>query len=285
MDVVVATPGRLLDHLRRKNVNFRHLQFLVLDEGDRMLDMGFAPDIRRILSFLPRKRQSMLFSATIPQEIRALAGAALTDPVTVEAGQRAAPAEGIEHLAYPVSRAGKRDLLLGILRNRDYDKLLLFARTRQDVDHLARVLKREGFDIDLIHSDRRQKEREQALSKFRQGNTRILVATDVAARGLDIEGITYVINYNVPENPEDYIHRIGRTARAEASGWAITLFTMDEAHLLEAVERFMGKEIPRCREEGFDYGDFTYVLDLEQSRPSPSRLSSRSPGRSFRRRR
>ncbi len=285
VDVVVATPGRLLDHLRRKNVNFRHLQFLVLDEGDRMLDMGFAPDIRRILSFLPRKRQSMLFSATIPQEIRALAGAALTDPVTVEAGQRAAPAEGIEHLAYPVSRAGKRDLLLGILRKRDYDKLLLFARTRQDVDHLARVLKREGFDIDLIHSDRRQKEREQALSKFRQGNTRILVATDVAARGLDIEGITYVINYNVPENPEDYIHRIGRTARAEASGWAITLFTMDEAHLLEAVERFMGKEIPRCREEGFDYGDFTYVLDLEQSRPSPSRLSSRSPGRSFRRRR
>ncbi|MFQ5912122.1 MAG: DEAD/DEAH box helicase [Nitrospinota bacterium] len=285
VDAVVATPGRLLDHMRRKNVHFRHLQFLVLDEADRMLDMGFAPDIRRILTFLRRKRQSMLFSATMPREIRALAGAALTDPVTIEVGKRAAPAEGIEHMAYPVSRSRKLDLLLRILRKREYDRLLLFARTRQDVDLLAQVLGREGFSIDLIHSDRRQRERESALSKFRQGNTRILVATDIAARGLDIEGITYVINYNVPENPEDYIHRIGRTARGEASGWAITLVTLDEDRMLGAIEGFMGKGIRKCREEDFDYGDFAYILDLEMSRPTPARPSSRGGGRSFRRRR
>ncbi|MBI2882258.1 MAG: DEAD/DEAH box helicase [Candidatus Tectomicrobia bacterium] len=285
VDVVVATPGRLLDHLRRKNVHFRALRFLVLDEADRMLDMGFAPDIRRILSFLPKKRQSMLFSATMPVEIQGLAGAALTDPVTVEAGRRAAPAEGIEHVAYPVPKARKLDLLLHILRRREYDKLLLFARTRQDVDHIARVLEREGFAIDLIHSDRRQKEREQALSAFRKGKG-ILVATDIAARGLDIVGITYVINYNVPENPEDYVHRTGRTARAEAKGWAITLVSFDEERLLEAIERFMNQRIPRGREAGFDYGDFAYVLDLEEGRrPAAARPPPRSSGRSFRKRR
>jgi ATP-dependent RNA helicase RhlE len=284
VDVVVATPGRLLDHVRRKNVHFRNLKFLVLDEADRMLDMGFAPDIKKILSFLPKKRQSMLFSATIPPGIRSLAGAALHDPVTVEAGRRAAPAEGIDQAAYPVSRSLKMPLLLHILHEREYDKLLLFARTRMDVDHLAQVLGREGFDIDLIHSDRRQREREQALTKFRKGSTRILVATDVAARGLDIEGVTYVINYNVPENPEDYVHRIGRTARAEATGWAITLVSMGEENFLAAVERFMGKAIPRRREEDFDYGDFGYVLDLEKNRSSGPRPSLRG-SRSFRRRR
>ncbi|MDP6618033.1 MAG: DEAD/DEAH box helicase [Nitrospinota bacterium] len=284
VDVVVATPGRLLDQMRRRNVHFKKLQFLVLDEADRMLDMGFAPDIRRILTFLPKKRQSMLFSATMPVGIRALAGAALTDPVTVEVGRRAAPAEGIEHLAYRVSKSRKMDLLLHILREREYGRLLLFARTRQDVNVLAQMLTRERFSIDLIHSDRRQNEREKALSDFRRGKTQILVATDVAARGLDIEGITYVLNYNVPDNPEDYIHRIGRTARADADGWAVTLVTLDEEHMLKAIERFIGMEIAKGREESFDYGDFAYVLDLENRKPSAPSLSRRGRGRSFRRR-
>ncbi len=284
VDVVVATPGRLLDQMRRRNVHFKKLQFLILDEADRMLDMGFAPDIRRILTFLPKKRQSMLFSATMPVGIRALAGAALTDPVTVEVGRRAAPAEGIEHLAYRVSKSRKMDLLLHILREREYGRLLLFARTRQDVNVLAQMLMREGFSIDLIHSDRRQNEREKALSDFRCGKTQILVATDVAARGLDIDGITYVLNYNVPDNPEDYIHRIGRTARADAGGWAVTLVTLDEEHMLKAIERFIGMEIATGREENFDYGDFAYVLDLENRKPSAPTLSRRGKGRSFRRR-
>ena len=284
VDVVVATPGRLLDQMRRRNVHFKKLQFLILDEADRMLDMGFAPDIRRILTFLPKKRQSMLFSATMPVGIRALAGAALTDPVTVEVGRRAAPAEGIEHLAYRVSKSRKMDLLLHILREREYGRLLLFARTRQDVNVLAQMLMREGFSNDLIHSDRRQNEREKALSDFRRGKTQILVATDVAARGLDIEGITYVINYNVPDNPEDYIHRIGRTARVDATGWAVTLVTLDEEHMLKAIERFIGMEIAKGREENFDYGDFAYVLDLENRKPSAPSLSRRGRGRSFRRR-
>ena len=284
VDVVVATPGRLLDHVRRRNVHFKGLQFLVLDEADRMLDMGFAPDIRKILKLIPRKRQSMLYSATMPVGIRSLAGAALHDPLTIEVGRRSSPASGVEHSAYAISKVLKMDLLLHILEKREYDRLLLFARTRQDVNSLGQKLAREGFSMDLIHSDRRQREREKALSDFRKGKHQILVATDVAARGLDIEGIQYVINYNVPENPEDYIHRIGRTGRAEASGWAITLVTLDEERQLEAIERLMGKTIDRHRESDFDYGDFGYVLDLEDKRSGSSAPSLRSRGRSFRRR-
>ncbi len=284
-DVVVATPGRLLDHIRRKNVQFKGLQFLVLDEADRMLDMGFAPDIRKILKLIPQKRQSMLYSATIPVGIRSLAGATLNDPMTIEVGRRSAPASSVEHSAYAISKAKKMDLLLHILKRREYDRLLLFARTRQDVNTLGQKLERGGFSVDLIHSDRRQREREKALSDFRKGKYQILVATDVAARGLDIEGIQYVINYNVPENPEDYIHRIGRTGRAESNGWAITLVTQNEARQVEAIERLIGKKIERQREADFDYGDFGYVLDLEEKQAGSSPPSPRSRrSRSFRRR-
>ncbi|MEK7766545.1 MAG: DEAD/DEAH box helicase, partial [bacterium] len=220
-DLVIATPGRLLDQMGRGNVKFDSLQVLVLDEADRMLDMGFAKELDRILDRLPRKKQTMLFSATIPPEIESLCRGHLRNPVTVEVGQRAAPAIGIRHAVYPVPRHAKRALLSEILRRGQITtSVLIFTRTKRGADRLGRSLSEHGRRVAVLHADRSQSQRDAALADFKAGRSQFLVATDIAARGLDVEGITHVINYDVPGHPEEYVHRVGRTARVDAESRA-----------------------------------------------------------------
>ena len=252
VDVVVATPGRLMDHMRRKNVHFRDLQILVLDEADRMLDMGFLPDIKQIISRMPRQRQTMLFSATISPTISALARQFQRDPVSIEM-DLARPPEAIQQALYPVPKHLKTQLLLAILEQIEVSSMLVFTRTKQEADIVTRHLRQAKTSVACIHGDFKQRERIAALEGFRLGKHRVLVATNIAARGLDVEGISHVINYDVPEHPEDYIHRIGRTARAEADGDAITLVTPDDEALIHRIEYLLGRKIERKHLEGFDY--------------------------------
>lgn len=252
VDVVVATPGRLMDHMRRKNVNFRDLQILVLDEADRMLDMGFLPDIKQIISHMPRQRQTMLFSATISPTISALARQFQRDPVSIEM-DLARPPEAIQQALYPVPKHLKTQLLLAILEQIEVSSMLVFTRTKQEADIVTRHLRQAKTSVACIHGDFKQRERIAALEGFRLGKHRVLVATNIAARGLDVEGISHVINYDVPEHPEDYIHRIGRTARAEADGDAITLVTPDDEALIHRIEYLLGRKIERKLLAGFDY--------------------------------
>ncbi len=254
VDVIVATPGRLLDLMDRRAVSLSNVEVLVLDEADRMLDMGFIPDLRRIVRTLPTRRQTLLFSATVPPEIDELAQEVLIDPVTVAVGKRSAPVAGVTQLVYPVAHTQKLDLLAHVLAHQtDLDSVLIFTRTKHGADKLAGKLAREGYVTGRLHSNRTQSQRESALSAFRAGRLQVLVATDIAARGLDIENISHVINYDVPTHPEDYVHRIGRTARAAAVGTAITLMTSDEEKYLRLIERFISGTVPRVRVEGFPY--------------------------------
>ena len=251
VEILVATPGRLLDHVQQRSVNLGQVSILVLDEADRMLDMGFMPDIRKILALLPPKRQNLLFSATFDDEVRRLAATILTDPVTVEVAPRNTAAEAVRQLVYPVDRDRKEALLVHRLRTYDLRQVLVFTRTKLAASRLAARLDREGLDAVAIHSDRSQPERTRALEGFKSGDIRVLVATDVAARGLDIEDLPVVVNFELPWNPQDYIHRIGRTGRAGATGEAISLVTMDEADLLRGVQRLLRRAIPWTVEEGF----------------------------------
>ena len=218
VEIVVATPGRLLDHLHQKSINLSRVEFLVLDEADRMLDMGFIPDIKRILAELPRQRQNLLFSATFPEEVRRLAKELLHSPVTIEVAPRNAPADLVTHQVHLVPLLKKRSLLVRLIRSRDMRQVLVFVRMKRDANRLARQLQQDGITAKEIHSDRTQVERMQALEEFKQGKVPVLVATDIAARGLDIEELPFVINYELPHTPEDYVHRIGRTGRAGALG-------------------------------------------------------------------
>ena len=252
VDIVVATPGRLMDHTRRKNVNFKDLQVLVLDEADRMLDMGFLPDIRWILSRMPRQRQTMLFSATIPPTISALARQFQRDPVSIEI-DLAHPPEAIQQALYPVPKHLKTQLLLAILEQMEVSSMLVFTRTKREADIVTRQLRQTRIAVACIHGDFKQRDRISALEGFRSGKHRVLVATNIAARGLDVEGISHVINYDVPEHPEDYVHRIGRTARYEADGDAITLVTPDDEALIHRIEYLLGRKIERKTLPGFDY--------------------------------
>ena len=252
VDIVVATPGRLMDHTRRKNVNFKGLQVLVLDEADRMLDMGFLPDIRWILSRMPRQRQTMLFSATIPPTISALARQFQRDPVSIEI-DLAHPPEAIQQALYPVPKHLKTQLLLAILEQMEVRSMLVFTRTKREADIVTRQLRQTRIAVACIHGDFKQRDRISALEGFRSGKHRVLVATNIAARGLDVEGISHVINYDVPEHPEDYVHRIGRTARYEADGDAITLVTPDDEALIHRIEYLLGRKIERKTLPGFDY--------------------------------
>jgi ATP-dependent RNA helicase RhlE len=252
VDIVIATPGRLMDHMRRKNVHFDDLQILVLDEADRMLDMGFFPDIQQIVRQTPRQRQTMLFSATIPPAISSLARQFQRDPVNIEIDM-AQPPEAIQQALYPVPKHLKIQLLLAILEQMDISSMLVFTRTKQDADVVARQLRQARIDVACIHGDFRQRERISALEGFRSGKHQVLVATNIAARGWDVEGISHVINYNVPEHPEDYVHRIGRTARAEAEGDAITLVTPDDEPLIYRIEHLLDRKIERKTLPGFDY--------------------------------
>jgi ATP-dependent RNA helicase RhlE len=264
VDVLAATPGRLLDHLERGTVRLDKVQFLVLDEADRMLDMGFLPDVRRIVEKCPRQRHTSLFSATIPPQIETLIQWAMNNPETIEIGARRTPAETVKHVIYPVSESQKSDLLLELLKRVNYNSVLIFCRTKHGADRISGLLKRNNHAVAVLHSNRTQKEREQALEGFRSGKYEVLVATDIAARGLDIADVSHVINYDVPQHPEDYIHRIGRTGRAEAHGDAFTIMVAEDAGHVFAIERFISQKIPRVKLENFDY---RYTAVFEEAKP------------------
>jgi ATP-dependent RNA helicase RhlE len=253
VDILVATPGRLLDHLEHGNVRFDTLEIFVLDEADRMLDMGFLPDIRRIVAMLPPKRQTLLFSATIPPEIAHLANSLLHDPEQIQIGHRSSVAVGITHAVYPCAAHLKPSLLPAILREVGAKSVLIFTRTKRRADKLSRALEKSGRKIAVIHGDRTQNQRMAALEGFKRGKYDVLVATDIAARGLDVEGITHVINFDVPGSPEDYVHRIGRTARADAIGDAFTLVAPEEEYQMREIETHLGHALPRVALRDFDY--------------------------------
>jgi ATP-dependent RNA helicase RhlE len=263
-DIVAATPGRLLDHLEQGTLKLDKVEFLVLDEADRMLDMGFLPDVRRLVEKCPRARHSALFSATIPPAIETLIQWAMNKPETIEIGARRSPAETIKHVIYPVSDSQKTDLLLELLNRVNYHSVLVFCRTKHGADRVATLLKRNNHAVAVLHSNRTQKEREQALEGFREGKYEVLVATDIAARGLDIADVSHVVNYDVPQHPEDYIHRIGRTGRAEATGDAYTIMVAEDAPHVFAIERFISQKIPRVKLENFNY---TYTALFEEGKP------------------
>ena len=263
-EIVVATPGRLLDHMEKGTLRLDKTQFLVLDEADRMLDMGFLPDVRRILDKCPRQRHTALFSATIPPQIETLIKWAMHNPETIEIGARRSPAETVKHVIYPVADSQKTELLLKLLDSVNYNSVLIFCRTKHGADRIAQTLKRSNHAVAVLHSNRTQREREQALRGFRDGRFEVLVATDIAARGLDIADVSHVINYDVPQHPEDYIHRIGRTGRAEATGDAFTIMTSEDSSHVFAIERFISQKIARVKLENFDY---KYTMLFEEGKP------------------
>jgi ATP-dependent RNA helicase RhlE len=253
VDVLVATPGRLLDLLEQRATTLQSVTILVLDEVDRMLDMGFLPDVRRIVEKIPRTRQTLLFSATLPPEIERLAAWVLRDPALVEIGARRSPAETVSHAVYPVAAEQKFDLLMALLERTNFDSVLIFCRTKQNADRVAHFLKHAKHAVAVLHSNRTQRERIEALEGFKNGKYEVMVATDIASRGLDIAGVSHVINYDVPEHPEDYVHRIGRTGRAQNVGDAFTLMTGQELPALQAIEHFIGQKISRLKLENFPY--------------------------------
>jgi ATP-dependent RNA helicase RhlE len=252
VDLVVATPGRLMDHMRRGNVRFDHLEILVFDEADRMLDMGFLPDIKTILRQMPARRQTLLFSATMPQAILSLSYRFLKDPVRIEI-DTAQPPAAIQQQIYPVPKHLKIPLLTELLKDNSVESALVFTRTKQEADILTRKLQEAGLSIAEIHGGFHQKKRLQALQRFRTGKVRILVATNIAARGLDIKGISHVINFDAPDRAENYVHRIGRTGRVQAAGVAWTLVTMEDEPLISAIEYLLGEEIERVHLPEFNY--------------------------------
>jgi ATP-dependent RNA helicase RhlE len=264
VDVIVATPGRLLDHMQQGTCKLGHVEFVVLDEADRMLDMGFLPDVRRILDRCPRDRHTSLFSATIPPEIETLIQWAMRNPQTIEIGARRTPKDTVKHVIYPVSDSQKTDLVLELLKRVNYESVIVFCRTKHGADRVAHLLKRNNHAVAVLHSNRTQREREQALRGFRDGRYEVLVATDIAARGLDIADVSHVINYDVPQHPEDYIHRIGRTGRMEAAGDAFTLMVAEDIRHVNAIERFISQKIPRVKLENFDY---KYTALFEEGKP------------------
>jgi ATP-dependent RNA helicase RhlE len=285
VEILVATPGRLLDHVHNKTVMFNQVSVLVLDEADRMLDMGFLPDIKRIIALLPAQRQNLLFSATFPDEIRTLAKTLLTNPAEMQIAARNAAAELVSHLLHPVAREKKRELLAYLVQTRGLKQVLVFTGTRIGANRLAHQLRRDHIHADAIHGDKTQAERETALDAFKAGKTTVLVATDVASRGLDIEGLPQVINFDVPHSPEDYVHRIGRTGRAGLTGEAISLMAPEDMEAVAAIEKLIKKKIERVLVPGFEpnAGTVATVMGGEPSRkggePSRRHAPRREPKR------
>ena len=271
VDLLVATPGRLLDLQERGDLDLSHVEILVLDEADRMLDMGFWPDVRRIVNSLPAKRQNLLFSATMTPNVLRVIGAALTDPVTINIAPSATPVEEVEQTVYPVHQEQKADLLVELLGKRDLNRVLVFTRTKHRADRLCRVLERSRIRGAAIHSNRSQPQRQQALDGFKRGDYRVLVATDIVARGIDVDRISHVINFDLPSKAEDYVHRIGRTARAGAGGTAISFMAADEINSLRDIERLIGTVLPCQDLEGFEY--------IQRVVPSADRTAKKVPPR------
>jgi len=252
-DVLVATPGRLLDHMRSSYARLDRIEYLVLDEADRMLDMGFLPDIKRILKALPSKRQTLFFSATMPAPIASLASQMLKHPATINLERMSKPATGITQALYPVPQELKSALFLELLRRGDMKEALVFTRTKHRANRLAEYLAKNGIRSERIHGNRSQTQRTEALAGFKSGKYRVLVATDIAARGIDVEALGHVVNFDVPPAPDDYIHRVGRTGRAEMTGEAFTFFSPEEEPDVRSIERAIGKKLPRVTLEDFDY--------------------------------
>jgi len=252
-DILVATPGRLLDFVSQGVLSLSGIQILVLDEVDRMLDMGFLPDVRRIVELTPKERQTLLFSATVPDEIDRLASWALREPEKISIGMRHSAAETVTHAFYPVANDQKFDLLQALLVKTDFDSVLIFCRTKDGADRIASQLKHARHSVAVLHSNRTQHERVEALEGFKNGRYEVMVATDIAARGIDIAGVSHVVNYDVPQHPEDYVHRIGRTGRAQNVGDAFTLVTAEDLPHIKAIEHFISQKVPRLKLEDFTY--------------------------------
>jgi ATP-dependent RNA helicase RhlE len=290
VDLIVATPGRLLDHFRGSYARLEALQFLVLDEADRMLDMGFLPDIRRILARLPKTRQTLLFSATLPEAIVTLSREMMVDPVHLNVDRVAAPPSGITHAVYPVRTELKQKLFLKLLGGDIPGSVLVFTRTKHRADRLAVFLDENGVACERIHGNRSQSQRNAALAGFKGGEFKVLVATDIAARGIDVKSLGSVVNFDMPHLPEDYIHRVGRTARAEALGDAFSLMSPEEESSLRAIERHLGHTLERKKADGFDYGSAQAAAESHAPRPRSARAGGfpagrgRTGGRPFRRR-
>jgi ATP-dependent RNA helicase RhlE len=285
VDVIVATPGRLLDHFRFPYARLAGLEVLVLDEADRMLDMGFLPDIRRILRHLPPRRQTLFFSATLPPPIVTLSGEMLRNPATINLERKAAPAVGITHAVYPVPRHLKALLLLELLGRGEVRSVIAFTRTKHRANRLAEFLARQGIATARIHGNRSQAQRNEALAGFKTGKYQVLVATDIVARGIDVEDLSHVMNFDVPAKPDDYIHRVGRTARAGAVGEAFTLVSSEEEPEMRAIERALGRQLPRVTLPGFDYSKKTAErLEIPLAERLAAMRSHRSQERSRSRR-
>ena len=271
VDIIVATPGRLMDYLKERTISLHDINILVLDEVDRMLDMGFLPVVRDIISRCPRERQTLFFSATVPPEIAAVASFALRNPTKVEIGVARSVVASVNHALYPVAAEQKFDLLEALLAKINFDSVLVFSRTKHGADKIARRLKAANHAVAVLHANRSQNQRIEALAGFKSGKYEVMVATDIAARGIDVAGISHVINYDVPEKPEDYVHRIGRTGRAQAVGDAFTLVTPENAGDIRDIQRFIGAKIPELRLEGFEYK--TFAARPEQAEPQRPRGS------------
>ncbi|MFV0415666.1 MAG: DEAD/DEAH box helicase [Chthoniobacterales bacterium] len=264
-EVLAATPGRMLDFIKEKEVDFSGLEILVLDEVDRMLDMGFLPSVRQIIQACPTERQTLLYSATVPDEIGRLATWCLRNPEKIEIGVQRSPAETVTHAIYPVAMDQKFNLLLALLEKTHYHSVLIFSRTKDGADRIANQLKQANHSVAVLHSNRNQTERVEALEGFKAGRFEIMVATDIAARGIDIAGVSHVINYDVPQHPEDYVHRIGRTGRAQTEGDAFTIMTVEELDHVASIERFIKQKIKREKLEGFQYA-YTSLFDEKAAR-------------------
>ena len=290
VDIIVATPGRLVDYLKTGEINLRDISVLVLDEVDRMLDMGFLPVVKDIIARCPKNRQTLFFSATVPPEIAAVASFALRNPTRVECGVARSVTASVKHALYPVAADQKFELLEALLAKTDFDSVLVFSRTKHGADKIARRLKSANHSVAVLHANRSQNQRIEALAGFKSGKYEVMVATDIAARGIDVAGVSHVINYDVPEKPEDYVHRIGRTGRAQAVGDAFTLVTPENANDIRDIQRFIGAKIPELRLEGFPYRAFVARTEEPRSHGGgrggmPGTIQPRSGFRRFKSRR
>jgi ATP-dependent RNA helicase RhlE len=272
VDIVVATPGRLLDHVEQRTIDLRSVEILVLDEADRMLDMGFIHDIRRILKLLPAKRQNLLFSATFPEEVRTLAAGFMHDAVTVEIARRNLPIELIAQVAHPVDKDRKRELLSHLVKSGNWQQVLVFCRTKHGANRLAEQLDKDGIETAVIHGNKSQPQRMKALKRFKDCELQVLVATDIAARGIDIESLPHVVNYDLPHVSEDYVHRIGRTGRAGETGQAVSLVSGEDRTLMRDIERLIGKQIEQKVIPGFEPGS-----GYRNAQPEPQQRRGQRP--------